>query len=473
MRALKFCLAVGLGLSTGAMAQGNLILGSFDPLATEASAILALESIAEVDEVYRIHAMDDGRSISVFQATYGKEGARVETLRRIRSTGMVGYPVHTVDECAHAVEGRKDLTAVRALETNPYLRTLQDAESELAYAEASLAEIDALLTEIQRDLEDASEQSALRVRMYTSAREATTKARAVYQAAYERMRTTPSRENFLALLRASIDVQLAQRAEAAAASALADAEAVEAELRQEFSLAQSERKSRENKVFEKKNDADIASRALDAAWAAVSDSVLADIVALAEQVAEDADIVAGYLASQAEFIEHARAVLSGHSGGWSFWGDDNGEIPFDHLQASFDASQALALVEAARKLPPITYTPTLEEALKHPAFALVDQIEKASLQLAVNSMSLAMGMRIAGDAWHDKVIKAIARAEVACGDDGVCVDALELLGSEAEALRSLALQEAMQMESRRFQTLSNASRSRHDIAMNSIRNMKG
>lgn len=26
-----------------------------------------------------------------------------------------------------------------------------------------------------------------------------------------------------------------------------------------------------------------------------------------------------------------RAVLSGHSGGWSFWGDDNGEIPFDHL----------------------------------------------------------------------------------------------------------------------------------------------
>jgi|GEM_PF-3309488 len=26
-----------------------------------------------------------------------------------------------------------------------------------------------------------------------------------------------------------------------------------------------------------------------------------------------------------------RAVLSGHSGGWSFWGDDNGDIPFDEL----------------------------------------------------------------------------------------------------------------------------------------------
>ena len=37
----------------------------------------------------------------------------------------------------------------------------------------------------------------------------------------------------------------------------------------------------------------------------------------------------------------------------------------------------------------------------------------------------------------------------------------------------LALQEATQMESRRFQTLSNASKARHDIAMNAIRNMKG
>ncbi len=36
----------------------------------------------------------------------------------------------------------------------------------------------------------------------------------------------------------------------------------------------------------------------------------------------------------------------------------------------------------------------------------------------------------------------------------------------------LALQEATQMESRRFQTLSNASKARHDIALNAIRNMK-
>lgn len=39
-------------------------------------------------------------------------------------------------------------------------------------------------------------------------------------------------------------------------------------------------------------------------------------------------------------------------------------------------------------------------------------------------------------------------------------------------MQFLALQEATQEESRKFQTLSNASQARHDIAMNAIRNMK-
>ncbi len=39
-------------------------------------------------------------------------------------------------------------------------------------------------------------------------------------------------------------------------------------------------------------------------------------------------------------------------------------------------------------------------------------------------------------------------------------------------MQFLALQNAVQMESRKFQTLSNASKARHDIAMSSIRNIK-
>jgi hypothetical protein len=39
-------------------------------------------------------------------------------------------------------------------------------------------------------------------------------------------------------------------------------------------------------------------------------------------------------------------------------------------------------------------------------------------------------------------------------------------------MQFLALQEATQMESRRFQTLSNASKARHDIALNAAMNMK-
>jgi hypothetical protein len=39
-------------------------------------------------------------------------------------------------------------------------------------------------------------------------------------------------------------------------------------------------------------------------------------------------------------------------------------------------------------------------------------------------------------------------------------------------MQFLALYEAMDMESRKFQTLSNASRARHEAAMNAIRNLK-
>jgi hypothetical protein len=49
----------------------------------------------------------------------------------------------------------------------------------------------------------------------------------------------------------------------------------------------------------------------------------------------------------------------------------------------------------------------------------------------------------------------------------------DLTGKMAQMnMQFLALQEATQMESRKFQTLSNASKARHDIAMNAIRNMK-
>jgi hypothetical protein len=39
-------------------------------------------------------------------------------------------------------------------------------------------------------------------------------------------------------------------------------------------------------------------------------------------------------------------------------------------------------------------------------------------------------------------------------------------------MQFLALRQASEKESRKFQTLSNASKARHDIAMNAIRNLR-
>lgn len=51
------------------------------------------------------------------------------------------------------------------------------------------------------------------------------------------------------------------------------------------------------------------------------------------------------------------------------------------------------------------------------------------------------------------------------------IDDMQKQLSQLEA-QFLALRNSMQMESRKYQTISNALKARHDIAMNSIRNMK-
>lgn len=65
----------------------------------------------------------------------------------------------------------------------------------------------------------------------------------------------------------------------------------------------------------------------------------------------------------------------------------------------------------------------------------------------------------------DKATPQLARA--ADGSEDGAGDAAEAL-----ELQLTRLQEAVQQESRRFQTLSNAMKARHDAAMSSIRNMK-
>jgi len=65
--------------------------------------------------------------------------------------------------------------------------------------------------------------------------------------------------------------------------------------------------------------------------------------------------------------------------------------------------------------------------------------------------------------------RELSDAELEQTVGGVTLQEAPVAPVSAEAL---ALQEATQMESRRFQTLSNASKARHDIALNAIKNMK-
>ncbi|HJR42302.1 MAG TPA: hypothetical protein VJ812_09400 [Gemmatimonadaceae bacterium] len=67
-----------------------------------------------------------------------------------------------------------------------------------------------------------------------------------------------------------------------------------------------------------------------------------------------------------------------------------------------------------------------------------------------------------------EAVRAAEQAKAGAPANASLVERMEQMNAQLAALRK-----AVQTESRRFQTLSNASKARHDAAMNAIRNMKG
>ena len=457
-------------LSSGA--QEQLILGNLDPNATEATVRATLESIAAVDEVYRINPLDDGRGISVFRATYGKEGARIQTLRRIAETGMVGYPIDAPDECTLSVYKRKDQTAVKALDTNPYLRTLQEAEEELAAAEAALIAIEVVILDIKENFEEGKGLLEMRIRMLSSAREATTRARLVHQASIATLRDSPNRVHFLAFIRATADLQTAMSAENAAAVAVKEAEALVAKFTQEFGQVQATKKERVTKVYEKQRDFDIASRALQEAWNAVGASINVDLIAAAESLARDALDLADALAHEAEHVRQSVVYYNGHSfyGAADLLKETVQALATCSALADADAGVALTLVDAAHKLPALTKESLAEVSTKAALESLFDQLEQGALAFAANSMVQSIG-KVGPTPWRNLVLKALALAEAQCDTTG-CDDDVAELGSELESLQQLSLQQAMQQQSQVFNTLTNVQKSKHDMQMAVIQNIR-
>lgn len=72
---------------------------------------------------------------------------------------------------------------------------------------------------------------------------------------------------------------------------------------------------------------------------------------------------------------------------------------------------------------------------------------------------------------HADLREAVRSGERATLGDAANQTLIEKL--EAEKEQFAALQKAVKSESRKFQTLSNASKARHEAVMNAIRNMKG
>lgn len=107
-------------------------------------------------------------------------------------------------------------------------------------------------------------------------------------------------------------------------------------------------------------------------------------------------------------------------------------------------------------------------------------LDSVNTRIVDNSKSLASLYSQLGDDFEkivsiaDRLRRTSQEPSPASALQGDLIRAIDEMQAQLEDLQGqfLALQNSMQQESRRFQTISNAMRARHDMAMNSIRNMK-
>lgn len=138
---------------------------------------------------------------------------------------------------------------------------------------------------------------------------------------------------------------------------------------------------------------------------------------------------------------------------------------------------------AARALPPIPRLNNPSEAEQLPQFAVIDQIARAGLTLAVNGAVIATGV-LGGSTLNNALFDTLAIVEEECRE-GRCLDGngSPLYNGDtnsgqnpfydpADSYQSQATQNTMNLAGQQFQTISNVLKTKHDTAKNSVSNIR-
>lgn len=445
----------------------------------------ALESFGKVENLYQLNGPGDGRPVSVFRVAYGEEGARVRALRKLPALGALGFSVEQPDDCQLDLTERDDAVALASQAADAAQQEAVAARKHFnelsAIAEASLAEEQELESLLNAALAEEEAKEAARVAAHEAAH-------VVQQRAGVALRTfqqQPTRANFLALFQVSLELQPARQAEAAAIGALEAARAKSEKTRLEFGQVRARRLHELAQAEAAGGAADSADTKAADAWHAAGSAVNASIVEAADAVAEQAASVAITLQQGAEaagvpmrlypdgLSQEAVARLQEIS--WAM--SDAAAL------AERDAQAALAVAVAARALPPIPRLNNPSEAEQLPQFAVIDQIARAGLTLAVNGAVIATGV-LGGSTLNNALFDTLAIVEEECRE-GRCLDGngSPLYNGDtnsgqnpfydpADSYQSQATQNTMNLAGQQFQTISNVLKTKHDTAKNSVSNIR-
>ncbi len=474
----SLCLLVLTCVGAVAGAEEWAIVGAYEGDMTAE----ALEARAPVrsspgvtHEYHRLHASGDGRDVSVFSIRFGKEGVRIQSIRKFAAAGLLAHPLDDLDDCQLDFQQR---TGASVEGMGAFYRKADEAVDLRARAEAAAADAaaaSAAFDVVVEALADAEADLAVATDLRTAAHEAAHVVQQRAGVALREFQARPSRERLNALVAALADLAKALQAQAAADAALAEAETRAAKTRQEFGPAQVQKKRSLQIAEEADAAADAAEAEAEALRLAAGKLINADIAEATALAAEEAQGLADGLADLASYVSSAKASYGGKTG--------IGHPNYARLEAleaiaadaaalaAEDAGVALKLAESALRLPAIPQVQSEADLAKLPQSQIADRLSEVAQSLAVNGMVLAMGA--GGGAPLQDALHGTREALAALCADGTCaVDALRALEQLADDLAMLKLQAAMQNEDRVHTTVSNVLKTKHDTAKNAIGNVR-
>lgn len=438
--------------SWGLAAADTWYAGSLDATATPEDIAKALATAEEVPQVVQLNDPAGGGGVSTFKIITDRDTGRSKGFGRLAAAGLVGFPLGEVDPCTFADDTDAAARAVQA--SNAAAAAYRKAVASNHETDKQAEENRVLLTQLLAAWTAAQATLQKAVDLHTAAHEA---AHVVQQRAGVALRVAedkPTKKHLLAWLELEVESLEAEAVDKEAEDGLAAAQAAEEAASKEYHQATDQLDRLIAELKKQQEELKVLRARAEELNGKAQEANNADIVALATKGQESAAWAAAYFGELETAANDVSRLCA-----------DRGESAKAEACAALAETCAMlrstgntaanawqTIVRRAMLLPP---APTFQEdPEKLPQVRLLDGILSQDDGLVALEMCISLG--IAGGSPLDSAVARLTGALDSVCADGACGEEGGRITAALEDLQLKSLQSGVQMESRKYSTVSKA-----------------